>query len=192
LPRSQGEAEIFTITSAPSATSSCTGAVAALGPEIGVVPDILADGEGDFSAEDFDGRDFFRRFEIAVLVEDVVSGQETFRDALNDFAAMQNGRGVAQRAAGARLVAIDIADDEGDVADRRGELRQGVETALDKVFAQEKVAGRIAAEGEFGGEHQFRGARDGFAIGLLDPGPVLIVRADGGVELEQAEAHEEI
>jgi hypothetical protein len=60
LPRCQGEAEIFTISVAPASISSRTGIapVAALGPEIGVVPDVLANGQRDFLAAISSGATF--------------------------------------------------------------------------------------------------------------------------------------
>ncbi len=63
--------------------------------------------------------------------------------------------------------------------------------ALNKVVAQKKIAGRVAAEKKLRREDEFRALTHRFAIRLLQPRAVLIERADGGVELEKADAHDD-
>ena len=59
-------------------------AVTAFRPEIGVVPNVLADRHGDLLPGDLDRRDFFRRLEIAVLVKDIVGRQQRLDYAMDD------------------------------------------------------------------------------------------------------------
>ena len=58
--------------------------IPALGPEIRVVPDILADRDADAVPVELDRHVARRRFEIAVLVEDVVGRQQGLLPDGND------------------------------------------------------------------------------------------------------------
>jgi hypothetical protein len=191
LPRCHGEAEMLTIERRALLHEFVhgVGAVAALGPEVGVVPDVLADGEGDLLAAEFDGRDFLGGLEVAVLVEDVVGRQERLHHAMRDLAALDDGGGVVERAAGARGVAVDVAGDERDVADRFRKRVEALESARDEVVAQKQIAGRVAAEEQLGSQHQLGALAHRIFVGGLELGAVRVVRADGGVELKEGDAH---
>ena len=102
------------------------------------------------------GATLSRRLEIAVLVEDVVGGQERLDDAMDDLAVLDDGGGVAQGASGPRRIAVDVAGDERDVADRIRQRVKAIEPALNEVVAQEKIAGRVAAKEKLRGEDEFR------------------------------------
>jgi hypothetical protein len=79
----------------------------------------------------------------------------------------------------------------GTSPDGTGQRVEAIEAALDEIVAQKQVAGRVAAEKKLRGEDQFRALVDRLAIGLLQARAIFVERADGGVELEEADAHEE-
>ncbi len=124
--------------------------VTTLGPEIGVVPDVLADGQRDFLSRDFDWGNFLRRIEVTVLVEDVVGRQERLHHAMDDLSVLEDGGGVAQAAPGPERIAVDVASNERNVAYRQGEQVEAFEAARKEIVAQEQVAGRVAAEKKLG------------------------------------------
>ncbi len=165
------------------------GAITSLGPEIGIVPDVLANRHGDLLAAQIDRRDFLGRLEIAVLIENVVGRQERLHDPVKNFPVLNHRRGVAQRAARAVGIAVDVAGNERNFTNGLRKEIEAFEAALNEIFAQQQVAGRVAAKEKFRGENQLRAFFDRFAISLFQPRAVLVERADGGVELEEGDAH---
>ena len=70
--------------------------VAAALPEVAVVPDILADADAELPAVEFEHAGLGGGLEIPVLVENVVSGQESFVKGLAHGAAAQQHGAVEQ------------------------------------------------------------------------------------------------
>ena len=69
------------------------GAVEPVRPEVGVVPDVLADRDAQAPAAKVDRRDLGRRLEVAPFVEDVVGGQQRLAHHRGDPAVLdQRGR----------------------------------------------------------------------------------------------------
>ena len=93
---------------------------------------------------------------------------------MGDFAVLEDSGGVMEAAAGTRRIAVDVAGDERNVADRLRERLEAVEAARDEVVAQEEVAGRVAAEKEFRCEDEFRALADGFAIRRFESRAILV------------------
>ena len=69
--------------------------------EVFAAPDVFADRHAAADAGDFDGLVFFRRLEVAGLVEDIVCGQERLGDFADGLAAFEDCGGVAEGASGA-------------------------------------------------------------------------------------------
>lgn len=91
----------------------------------GVGPDILADGEADADAGVIDDGGGSGGLEIAVFVEDIVGGQETFSADGNDGSAVAERGGVVKRPPPAGGVEFDGADDGGNGNGRSGDLGEG-------------------------------------------------------------------
>ena len=91
----------------------------------GVGPDILADGEADADAGVIDDGGGSGGLEVAVLVENIVGGQETFSADGNDGATVAERSGVVERTPAAGGVEFDGADDGGNGAGRSGDLGEG-------------------------------------------------------------------
>jgi hypothetical protein len=66
-------------------------AIEAVGPEIFVVPDVLADGDAELATVEHERRDTFSRLEVTVLVEDIVRRQQRFCSAPDDQSVLENG-----------------------------------------------------------------------------------------------------
>ena len=106
-------------------------------PEIFVVPDVLANGDADFPTLKNKRFNLRRRFKIAVFVKHVVSGQQTFGRAPDDFSVLQNGGGVLQCATGTRGILFDVAEAKRNFANRFGGFSERGEVGGHKIFAQE-------------------------------------------------------
>jgi hypothetical protein len=102
---------------------------------------------------------------------------------------MQEGRGVDQLPARTHAATVRIAHDQGRSVDGRGELVQALKAARHEIIAQEKIARRITAKEKFRRQNELGAAGDCLAIGRLKAGTVSVVVADGGVKLQQANAH---
>ena len=100
---------------------------------------------------------------------------------------MQNGGGIAQRAAGPFGIFVHEADAQRNRADVSGGFGERGEIGVNEIGAQQQIARRVAAEKQFGREDEFRAERDGlFVTGQQFPA-VRREIADGRIELEQAD-----
>ena len=104
------------------------------------------------------------------------------------MSALEDGGGVAKGAAMPR-VQVHIADKQRDVSGLRVEGFERGYIARDELALKQQILRRVAGQGEFGGEHDFRAARDKITIGGEDfrgvPGEV----ADDWIDLFEADAH---
>src|SRR5690606_32212727 len=130
------------------------------------------------------------RLEVAVLVEDVVGGQQRLRDGVHDVAVFEEDGPVVEPLAAAVLVPYRRADDEPQPPRRvRGDVVERLPRILDERGLVEEVLRRVADEAELGEDGE-RGARAGRAPGVVEdalgvPGEV----ADGGVDLAEGDLH---
>ena len=163
-------------------------AVVELSREIVAAPDVFADGDAAAVAGDVERCAVFRRLEVARFVEDVVGGEECFVDFANGVSALEDCGGVAKGATMAR-VHIHVADKQRDVSGLRVEGFERGYIARDELALKQQILRRVAGQGEFGGEHDFRAARDKITVGGEDfrgvPGEV----ADDWIDLCEANAH---
>jgi hypothetical protein len=127
--------------------------------------------------------------EVAVFVEDVVGGEETFAADGNDGTTVAEGGGVVERAAAAGGVEFDGADDRGDGAGRRGDLSEGFGDIRDEAAFEEQIARGIAANREFGEDDEFGPLRDKSGVGRENFPTITGEIADGGIELSETKAH---
>ncbi len=132
--------------------------------------------------------------EIAVLVEDVVSGEEGFGLAEDDLAAAQHGDGIGSAFSGVPVGAADVAghDGNGEVRGVGGELLDSMLGVREEAGLFDQVAGRVAGDGEFGKDDEVGAARGGVAGEAGHEGAVAGQVADRGVDLAQGDAHEPI
>ena len=156
-------------------------------PEILVVPDVLADGDAEFAAIERKRGDAFGRFKIAVFVKNVVSREQAFVRAPDNFPVLQNGGGIAERASGTLGIFTNTTDAQWNGADAFGGFRECRKIGLNKIGAQEQIARRVATEKQFRCDDEFRAERAGFFITGDEFLPVRGKVADGRVELEQAD-----
>ena len=133
-------------------------------PEILVVPDVLANRDAQLVSVELERRDVFGRFKIAVFVKNVVSRQQAFVRAPDDFPVLQDGGGIAERASGTVGVLVHITDAKRNFANAFGRFRQGGEIGVNEIRAQQQIARRVAAQKQFRREDEFRAARAGLFI----------------------------
>ncbi len=84
--------------------------------------------------------------EVAVLVEDVVGGEEGFVDLLDGLAVGEDGGGIAEGGAGA-VVAVDETGDQGDGTDGCVEAVEDFEVEGDEAGLEDEVLWRVAGDG---------------------------------------------
>ncbi len=120
-------------------------AIAAVGPEIFVVPDVFTNRDAELAAIEREGRGAFRRLEVAVLVKHVVRRQQRFILPPDNITVLEDRGGVEERAPRPGRVFIHEADTERHRAHRYGGFGKGGEIGFDEIRTQEQVAGRIAA-----------------------------------------------
>ena len=101
---------------------------------------------------------------------------------------MEDCGGVAEGAAWPGVV-IDVAGDEGDVADFGVQGLESLEVQGDELGFENEVLGRVAGDGEFGGEDQFGSLCREFAIGAENFLKIAVEIADGGVDLGKSDLH---
>ena len=120
-------------------------------PELFVVPGVLADGDGEALVAGGEQVLVVGGDEVAVLVEDVVGGQQGLGLAEDDFAAAEDGGGVGGALAGGLVRASDVAGEDGDgeVGGFGGELLDGLLGAQEEAGLFDQVARRVAGDGEF-------------------------------------------
>ncbi|GAA3066338.1 hypothetical protein GCM10020000_58040 [Streptomyces olivoverticillatus] len=163
-----------------------------------LLPQVLADGEGDVDAVHTDHRHRLAGHEVAELVEDAVVGQVVLGEGEDGLAAVQHGGGVARRTCGTAeprpglLAAVEVADDhrqlpEALVLQPGGERVQRGAAGLDEGGPQREVLDGVARQCHLRERHQM-GALLGGVPGPADDGlGVSGDVADAGVDLVQGE-----
>ena len=96
------------------------GPVVALGPEVPVVPDILADRKAELAATKVYWDRILGRLEIPILIEDVVSREEGLTNPRNGLPFVEECGGVENRFAGRAGVLLGVADERGRLAHSGG------------------------------------------------------------------------
>jgi hypothetical protein len=122
------------------------------GPEMLVVPCVFADGDGEANAVEFDNLLLARGGEIALLVEDVVEGQEALVLLKQQMAAIEQDGCVDGWLADARFRRQGYAGEYG-----RGQLRggcgqffNGSSAAGEEAGLLKEIGWRVAADGQLG------------------------------------------
>ena len=134
-------------------------------------PNILANGYADFFPVDNKRFDGVGRFEIALLVENIVGRQKRFVSFTDRFAAFEQSGGVAKRFA-ASLVAINEAYQQGCLSNAGVEFLQQFQIFRNKARFENQILRRISGDRQLRCQDEFCarrgepfiGARDQFAI----------------------------
>jgi hypothetical protein len=162
--------------------------VAAALPEVAIVPDVLADADGDRVPANLDDVTALTGFEVAVFVEDVVGRQERFVEHVGHGPRAQQRRGVEQRTA---LTAVDHgqADEHGSASLEVGGHRPEKPPRLPDVRrVEQQVARRISAERHLGRDGEVDVATEP-SHDIDDVRGVEVERPDGRVQLQEGDAH---
>ena len=114
-------------------------------------PDVFANGDADFLAAKIERRDFARRFEVTIFIEDIVGRQKRLVRFLNRFAAFKKRSGVMKRFSGA-LVSIDKTDEQRRAAQARLQLVEHLEILRNETRFENEILRRITGHGQFGRE----------------------------------------
>ena len=168
------------------------GAVEPRRPEVGVVPDVLADRDPQAPAAKEDGRDLGgrrrssatrrtrRRSAAATCARRAPPGRLDQRGAVGEAAPV----GRRRRARGSRRAPRSSPP----AARRRQRVERGA-GRLDEGGPLEQVLGRIAAERQLGEDRQLRAARLGRGQGVQHQPAVPVEVADGGIDLPERDLH---
>ena len=164
--------------------------VAAPLPEVAIVPDVLADADPDPRAGDVEELRAVVRLEVAVLVEDVVGGQQGFPESLIDAAVAQQHGAVEQGPSFVRRIRFRQTDEHrreiGRVARQRLER---LPAPLHETPAQEQVSREVADERELGRGGEIGAGRGGGPERVENQPRVAREIADGRVHLQQRDLH---
>jgi hypothetical protein len=155
----------------------------------GMRPDVLANGDTDALTGVFDHGGRGRGLEIAVLVEDVVGGQQAFGRNGAYAPPQAEGGGVVKRPALTGKIGRHGADERGYVAHGGGNLRKGFGGVGHEVALEQQVARRIAADDQFRENHEFRTLGHERGVGVENLAAIAGKIADGRVELGETDAH---
>ena len=170
-----------------------------------VEPGVFADHEAETEAVDLEHHGALTSVaaggEIAPLVEHLVVGQFAFAVGRDDAPPREHrGRVVALlhrvrlRPNIAPITELMRMPDHHHQARQIGEraraVRQGVGAGLHEGGSQQQVFGRVAAQAEFGREHEAGALRVGTAGGVDDLRGVAGEVADGGIDLRQGHFHQ--
>ena len=161
-------------------------------PELLVVPGVLADGEGNGQAADFDHRLLFGGTEVARLVEDVVGRQQHLVLAEDDAPAFEHGGGVGGGLAGLGVAAPHEAADnrERQVRGVARELVEGFLGASEEAGFLDEVARGVAVQDEFREDGEPGATRGRAACELRHLGGVARQIPYHRVHLRERDAHE--
>ena len=94
--------------------------IAAALPEVAIVPDVFADADAEAAAAEVEHLRAVKRLEVAVLVEDVVGGQERLAEALVDAPVAKQRGAVEQRPSLVGRIGLGQADQRGRIRRRVG------------------------------------------------------------------------
>jgi hypothetical protein len=150
--------------------------VTVAGQQLGVVPEILADGHAQLHARDLDGAGVGGGLEVAGLVEDVVGGQQALGPHSVDAPLPGHHRGIAQ----ALVVAQGRAEDQHGIVGPGGlgDLLAAPSAGVEEAVVVEQVAGRVARD------HQLRQQDD---VGPEAPTALQRLEHLGAVSIEIAD-----
>ena len=135
--------------------------VEAARPEVLVVPCILADGNGQPQAVQLDHFLRLRRGKVALLVKDVVEGQEALVLFEKNAAAIQQNGGVDGWLSAFILGSQGYTRQHGgrQIASGLGQLIDGRAAASQETGLFQEVGGRVTAEGQLGKDGEPRALR---------------------------------
>ena len=159
-------------------------------PEIAIVPDVLADGHSQGPIPQAQYLVVGRRFEIAVLVENIVSRQEALVETIQHLSSRQERGTVEQRSSFRSVVGLGQPDEHrGSATQLRGQSLQNLPTVSNEARLKQQVSRQVAQQGEFRSHHEIRALLGGFACCRADAGSVSADVADDLVELEESDSH---
>ena len=158
--------------------------------EEGIGPEIFADGDAEEGAGDGDWGDVGSGFEVAIFLEDVVIGEARFVDEAEGFSAFEDGGGVVEGLT-AVGVGVEAPDDQGDVGDGLVEEEESGVVEGEEALIEEEILWGVAGEGEFWGEDEIGALAGEGVVGFEDAEGIGVEIADGGVELGEADFHED-
>ena len=187
-PRRGGEVE-QQLRSAGGEFLGGTAVVAAVVQEHLVVPDVLANGDAHFRAENFHRRVAGRRLEVAILVEHVVVRQQRLVADGGHLAVLQHGGGVLRRAAGVGFVGGGVAHHGDRHAAALGQALERLLVLPEERRLGQQVARRVAAQRQLGQHNQRRAGLVGTPPCVDDFVHVPVEVADGGVDLCDGNFH---
>ena len=151
-------------------------------------PDVLADGHADFRFAQRYRRRIAARFEVAVLVENIVSRQERFECFLDRRAGLEQRGGIVKWFSFA-LVPFDIADEQRRCAQSRLEFFEHLQILRDEPRLEDEVLRRITGDRKFWRQHQVRAGLGQSLVGSRDLFEVPAQIADGRIDLGEADLH---
>jgi len=183
MPRAGGEVDHHVASLGDELLKRHLAAVEPAGAQHRVGPDILANRDADTLAVVYNDTGRGSGLEVTVFVKNIVGRQQTFAGNRSDLTPVTEGGGVVERATLAGGIEFDRADQSRRLADRGGDLGEGVGHVWDKAALEEQVAGRIAADRELRKDHQLRALRDEFDVGVEDAPAVTGEVANDRVEL---------
>ncbi|OQB91601.1 MAG: hypothetical protein BWX86_01981 [Verrucomicrobia bacterium ADurb.Bin122] len=155
----------------------------------GARPHVFTDGQSEAQAVDFDDGGGGGGFEVAVLVEDVVAGEEAFVGDGDDLAVVAEGGGVEKGAAEVAGIGLDGAEDGRDLSGGGGDFGEAGAGVVDETAFEQQIARRVAADDELGEHDELRALSDEGVVGVEDEAAIAREVADGRVELSEADAH---
>ena len=125
-------------------------------PEVAIVPDVFADADAQAAAVQFQNLRPVGRLEVAIFVEDIVSGQQGLvegrprpRHSVNSTALLKSGRPIS---AG---LGVATPTSSGGASFNSAAMRvKRLATALHEAPAHQQIARQITHQGQFGRDHQ--------------------------------------
>jgi hypothetical protein len=164
--------------------------IAAPFPVIAIVPDVLADADAEPPAADVEHLRAVKRLEVAILVEDVVGGEQRLAEARIDAAAAQQRGAVEQRPPFVGRVRFRKADEHRRKAGGLArEIAEHVPAAADKVAVEQQIARQIADQRQLGRDRQRRVGLAGDSERVQNKVRVACEIADGRVYLKERDFH---
>ncbi len=164
----------------------------AAGPQVGVVPGVLADRDAQHLAPEGDRPHRLSRPEIPRLVEHVVGGEKGLVDGRLDASPVGQDRGVHQRLAAGAAVGQGRPDEDAQVGMPRRVFHHPAQPLLhrgDEPTPLEEVLGGIADEVQLREHHELRAGAGHLIDGLQDPPHLPLDVADQRVVLRDRDPH---
>ena len=159
-------------------------------PEVAVVPDVFADADPEAMTSQLENLRAVERFEVPILVEDVVGREQGLAEALHDPSVAEEGRGVEQRSAFLGLIGLGEADERrGAAFQLRAKRLQSIPASRDKAGAEEQVARQVAYQRELRRHRQVGASGRRLAHRVGDQRGVAVQIADGRVDLQKGDFH---